>query len=165
QVKRSAEGDPETMAEQNRVHEAAEQPLNGRVALVTGAARGQGRTHCEALAREGCDIIAVDACADFPTVEYPMATEEDLAETARRVDALGRRCVTTRADVRDLPAMREAVGHGVSELGGLDFVVANAGVSPPVAASWERTEEEWDATLGINLKGTWVTTTSAIPHI
>ena len=139
--------------------------MTGKVVLVTGAARGQGRAHCEAFAAAGCDVIAVDLCRDIETVPYPMANPEDLGATADAVQALGRRCVTAEVDVRDLPGMREAVGAGVDELGGLDFVVANAGVSPEPVASWERSEEEWDTTLDINLKGTWVTTTAAIPHI
>ena len=139
--------------------------LTGKVVLVTGAARGQGRAHCEAFAAAGCDVIALDLCRDIETVPYPMANPEDLQATAEAVRALGRRCVTAEVDVRDLPGMREAVDAGVAELGGLDFVVANAGVSPQPSASWERSEEEWDTTLDINLKGTWVTTTAAIPHI
>lgn len=139
--------------------------LNGRVVLVTGAARGQGRAHCEAFASAGCDVIALDLCRDIETVPYPMATGEDLEATADAVRALGRRCVTGTVDVRDMPGMQEAVDAGVAELGGLDFVIANAGVSPQPTASWERTEEEWDSTLDINLKGTWVTTTVAIPHV
>ncbi|WP_194861189.1 mycofactocin-coupled SDR family oxidoreductase [Dietzia sp. SYD-A1] len=139
--------------------------LSGKVVLVTGAARGQGRAHCEAFAAAGCDVIAVDLCRDIETVPYPMADPEDLRATAEAVRALGRRCVTAEVDVRDLQGMRDAVEAGVAELGGLDFVVANAGVSPEPAASWERSEEEWDTTLDVNLKGTWVTTTAAIPHI
>lgn len=143
----------------------ADAPLTGRVALVTGAARGQGRSHCEALARAGCDIIAVDVCQDIQTVNYPMSRPEDLDATAELVRGLGRRCVTDAVDVRDLDAMRRAVDSAVAELGGLDFVVCNAGVSSPVVSSWERSEQEWDATLDINLKGTWITTKVAIPHI
>ncbi|MGN7154702.1 mycofactocin-coupled SDR family oxidoreductase [Dietzia cercidiphylli] len=139
--------------------------LTGKVVLVTGAARGQGRAHCEAFAAAGCDVIALDLCRDIETVPYPMANPEDLQATAEAVRTLGRRCVTAEVDVRDLAGMREAVDAGVAELGGLDFVVANAGVSPEPTASWERSEEEWDTTLDINLKGTWVTTTVAIPHI
>lgn len=139
--------------------------LSGRVVLVTGAARGQGRAHCEAFAAAGCDVIALDLCRDIETVPYPMANPEDLEATAESVRALGRRCITGEVDIRDLPGMRAAVDAAVAELGGLDFVVANAGVSPQPAASWERSEEEWDTTIDINLKGTWVTTTVAIPHI
>lgn len=139
--------------------------LTGRVVLVTGAARGQGRAHCEAFAAAGCDVIALDLCRDIESVPYPMADEKDLEETAESVRALGRRCVTGVVDVRDMAGMRAAVDDGVAELGGLDFVIANAGVSPQPVPTWERTEEEWDSTLDINLKGTWVTTTVAIPHI
>ena len=139
--------------------------LSGRVVLVTGAARGQGRAHCEAFAAAGCDVIALDLCRDVETVPYPMASTEDLEATAEAVRALGRKCITGVVDVRDLPGMKEAVDAGVAELGGLDFVIANAGVSPQPVATWERTEDEWDATIDINLKGTWVTTTVAIPHI
>lgn len=139
--------------------------LTGRVVLVTGAARGQGRAHCEAFASVGADVIALDLCRDIDTVPYAMARPEDLESTAESVRARGRRCVTAEVDVRDLAGMRESVDAGVAELGGLDFVVANAGVSPTPAASWERSEAEWDTTLDINLKGTWVTTTVAIPHI
>ncbi|WP_314038802.1 mycofactocin-coupled SDR family oxidoreductase [Dietzia sp. CH92] len=139
--------------------------LTGRVVLVTGAARGQGRAHCEAFAAAGCDVIALDLCRDIETVPYPMAEPADLEATAEAVRALGRRCVTGIVDVRDLPGMQEAVDAGVAELGGLDFVVANAGVSPQPVATWERSEEEWDSTMDINLKGTWITTKVAIPHI
>ncbi|MBS7549066.1 mycofactocin-coupled SDR family oxidoreductase [Dietzia massiliensis] len=139
--------------------------LTGRVVLVTGAARGQGRAHCEAFAAAGCDVIALDLCRDIDTVPYPMAEPADLEATAEAVRALGRRCVTGIVDVRDLPGMQEAVDAGVAELGGLDFVVANAGVSPQPTATWERPEEEWDSTMDINLKGTWITTKVAIPHI
>ncbi|TCW18845.1 mycofactocin-coupled SDR family oxidoreductase [Dietzia cinnamea] len=139
--------------------------LTGRVVLVTGAARGQGRAHCEAFAAAGCDVIALDLCRDIDTVPYPMAEPADLEATAEAVRALGRRCVTGIVDVRDLPGMQEAVDAGVAELGGLDFVVANAGVSPQSTATWERSEEEWDSTMDINLKGTWITTKVAIPHI
>lgn len=139
--------------------------LTGRVVLVTGAARGQGRAHCEAFAAAGCDVIALDLCRDIDSVPYPMAEPADLEATAEAVRALGRRCVTGIVDVRDLPGMQEAVDAGVAELGGLDFVVANAGVSPQPTATWERSEEEWDSTMDINLKGTWITTKVAIPHI
>lgn len=139
--------------------------LTGRVVLVTGAARGQGRAHCEAFAAAGCDVIALDLCRDIDTVPYPMAEPADLEATAEAVRALGRRCVTGIVDVRDLPGMQEAVDAGGAELGGLDFVVANAGVSPQPTATWERSEEEWDSTMDINLKGTWITTKVAIPHI
>ena len=132
---------------------------------MTGAARGQGRSHCEALAAAGCDIIATDICSDIPSIDYPLSRPNDLDATAAAVRALGRRCVTAVADVRDLEAMAGAVDAGVAELGGLDFAVCNAGVAAPVTPSWERSEAEWDATVDTNFKGTWITTKVAVPHI
>ncbi|HVV08023.1 mycofactocin-coupled SDR family oxidoreductase [Amycolatopsis sp.] len=104
--------------------------LTGKVALITGAARGQGRSHALRLAREGADIIAVDLCENIEVNEYPLANPEDLAETARLVKDLGRRVVTRQADVRERGALIEAVDTAVAELGGLDIVVANAGICP-----------------------------------
>lgn len=147
-------------------HPAVTPPeMTGKVVLVTGAARGQGRAHCEAFAAAGCDVIALDLCRDIETVAYPMPDESDLEATAEIVRGLGRKCVTGVVDVRDMPGMKKAVEDGVVELGGLDFVVANAGISPEPASSWDRSEEEWDTTLDINLKGTWVTAAVAVPHI
>ncbi len=102
--------------------------MRGKVALVTGAARGQGRSHAVRLAQEGADIIAVDVCAQITSVSYPMATKADLAETARRVEELDRRIVTAVADVRDRGPLTAAVEAGVAALGHLDVVVANAGI-------------------------------------
>ncbi len=104
--------------------------LAGKVALVTGAGRGQGRSHAVALAREGADVVAVDICADIETNRYPLASVEDLDETAREVGKEQRRAVVVRADVRDRAALAAAVESAVSELGGLDVVVANAGIAP-----------------------------------
>jgi NAD(P)-dependent dehydrogenase (short-subunit alcohol dehydrogenase family) len=105
--------------------------LEGKVAFITGAARGQGRSHALTLAREGADILAVDICAQAGTVPYPMATPEDLAQTVKEVEALDRRIVATQADVRDLAALTAAVARGVAELGRLDIVLAKE--------SWRRT--------------------------
>ena len=102
----------------------------GKVAFVTGAARGQGRSHAVHLAEEGADIIAFDLCADIASNEYPLATEADLEETARLVGKAGRRAVTARVDVRDRAAVEAALAAAVGELGGLDVVVANAGICP-----------------------------------
>src|SRR5580693_1945544 len=102
--------------------------VEGKVAFVTGAARGQGRSHAITLAREGADIIAVDIAKQVDSVPYPMATREDLAETARQVEALDRRIVAAQADVRDYGALREALDEGVAQLGRLDIVSANAGI-------------------------------------
>jgi len=104
--------------------------LAGKVALVTGAARGQGRSHALRLAGEGADIIAVDICEDIETNHYPLSTLDDLAETARQIEKLDRRVVTRQADVRERSALAAAVDAGVAELGRLDIVVANAGICP-----------------------------------
>jgi len=138
--------------------------LEGKVALITGAARGQGRSHALALAREGADIIAVDLCAQAPTVPYPMATPEDLARTVREVEELGRRIIPSQADVRDLAALSAAADAGAAELGRLDIVLANAGISSP-APTLDMDEATWDEMIDINLTGVWKTVKAAVPHI
>ncbi|WGL54116.1 mycofactocin-coupled SDR family oxidoreductase [Nocardioides sp. BP30] len=138
--------------------------LDGQVAFITGAARGQGRSHAVALAAEGADIIAVDLCAQAETVPYPMATREDLQQTVKEVEGLGRRIVAREADVRDLAALTSAVEDGVAELGRLDIVIANAGISTP-ASTLEMSEEVWDEMIEINLTGQWKTVKAAVPHI
>jgi SDR family mycofactocin-dependent oxidoreductase len=107
--------------------------VTGKVAVISGAARGQGRSHARMLAAEGADIIAVDLCADIETNEYPLARPEDLDETARLVEKEGQRAVTAIADVRDRAALSDAIDRGVAELGHLDIVVANAGICPLTA--------------------------------
>ncbi len=137
--------------------------LDGKVAFVTGAARGQGRSHAVTLAAEGADIIAVDICRPL-TDGYPGATVEDLAETVRLVEDQDRRIIASQADVRDLEALTAAVDHGVSELGRLDVVVANAGIWT-MADMVEMTEEDWDLEIDINLTGVWKTVKAALPHV
>jgi SDR family mycofactocin-dependent oxidoreductase len=138
--------------------------VSGRVALVTGAGRGQGRSHSVRLAAEGADIIALELCADIDDVPYPMATPADLEETARLVAATGARVVTARADVRDRDAMAAAVTDGVRALGRLDIAVANAGVC--TVQRWDEvTPAVWNAVIGINLSGTWNTCVASIPHL
>jgi (+)-trans-carveol dehydrogenase len=138
--------------------------VEGQVALVTGAARGQGRSHAVRLAEEGADIIAVDVCADLDNVPYPLATPADLAETVRQVEALDRRIVARVADVRDLVALTAAVEDGVAELGRLDIVCANAGVNRP-APMTEMTEDVWLDIIDVDLSGVWRTCRAAIPHV
>ncbi|MET0144401.1 MAG: mycofactocin-coupled SDR family oxidoreductase [Ilumatobacteraceae bacterium] len=104
--------------------------VEGKVALITGAARGQGRAHAERLAGEGADIIAIDLCEQIESNPYPLATPEDLAETSRRVESAGRACVAVKADVREPAQLRDAVKQGLDRLGHLDIVVANAGILP-----------------------------------
>lgn len=140
------------------------QRVQGKVALVTGAGRGQGRSHAIRLAEEGADIIALDICADIEGVKYPLATEDDLAETARRVEALGRRIVAAPADVRDHDALSAAVDDGVAQLGRLDIVVANAGIFD-FAPSDEIDSALWKNVLEVNLTGVWNTARAALPHV
>ena len=140
--------------------------LDGKVALVTGAARGQGRSHAVGLAREGASIIAIDICGPIETCTYPLATSEDLAETAKLVEDADQRIVTREADVRDRDALHAAITEGAAELGGLDIVVANAGVwlvhldEPTEFAERQRI---WQDTLDINLTGVWNTVETVTP--
>ncbi len=136
----------------------------GKVALVTGAARGQGRSHALRLAAEGADIVAVDVCAPIDHLDYALATTEDLATTARLVEEAGARVVTAAVDVRDAAALAGAVAEGAAALGGLDIAVANAGVCS--IQRWDEvTPALWETVLGINLTGVWNTCTAAIPHL
>lgn len=137
--------------------------LEGLVAFVTGAGRGQGRAHCVRLAEAGADIIATDVCGTFSeSLQYPMASESDLLETRELVLGRGRKCETYRVDVRQYEDLRRAMDDGIAHLGRLDIVVANAGVISSGAA-WELSEEAWDAVLDVNLKGVWNTARAAIP--
>jgi SDR family mycofactocin-dependent oxidoreductase len=136
----------------------------GKVAFITGAARGQGRSHAIRLAEEGADIIAVDICEDYATVGYGMATEADLADTVKAVEALDRRIFARKADVRDLQALKAAVDAGVAELGKLDVVSANAGIC--TVQTWDQvTPAIWQDTLDTNLTGVWNTMVAATPHL
>jgi SDR family mycofactocin-dependent oxidoreductase len=136
----------------------------GKVALITGAARGQGRSHAVRLASEGADIIGVDLCGDVKAVPYPLASPADLDETARLVTGTGARMVTTIVDVRDPEALTTAVDDGVDRLGRLDVAIANAGVC--TVQRWDEvTPALWDTVLGINLTGAWNTCVAAIPHL
>jgi len=136
--------------------------MDGKVVLITGAARGQGRSHALRLAEEGADIIAVDACTDVATVPYPLATSDDLAETAKLVENLDRRVVARQADVRDFGQLKAAVDEGVSELGHVDVVLANAGILS-IGMSWEMPDEQWQDMIDINLSGVWRTIKAVIP--
>ena len=104
--------------------------VEGKVAFITGVARGQGRAHALRLAEEGADIIGIDICEQMPGVEYPLASQEDLKQTVAEVEARGRRMVAAKADVREPDAMRGALDTGLAELGRLDLVIANAGIMP-----------------------------------
>jgi (+)-trans-carveol dehydrogenase len=136
--------------------------VEGKVAFVTGAARGQGRAEAVRLAEEGADIIAFDVAAPVETNVAPPATPEDLAETARQVAALGRRIITEQIDVRDYDALKHCLDAAVAELGRLDIVVANAGLWS-YGLSEDLTEEAWQVVIDVVLTGVWHTTKAAIP--
>ncbi|MGW6898952.1 mycofactocin-coupled SDR family oxidoreductase [Streptomyces sp. NPDC054919] len=139
--------------------------LEGKVALITGAARGQGRSHALRLAQAGADIIAVDICQQIKTVPYPMSTPEDLAETVREVGRLGRRIVAHQTDVRDLEAMRTSVADGVRDLGSLDIVLANAGVANIAGNDVVDEAEVFRDVVDVNVTGVWNTVQAAAPHL
>ncbi|MET9491260.1 mycofactocin-coupled SDR family oxidoreductase [Nocardia sp. NPDC006630] len=140
--------------------------VEGKVAFITGAARGQGRSHAVRLAQEGADIIAVDVCKPVSGTDLiPASTPEDLAETAGLVKGLGRRIVTAEIDVRDYDALRSVVDSGVEELGRLDIVVANAGIGNGGATLDKTSEEDWQTMIDINLSGVWKTAKAAVPHL
>jgi SDR family mycofactocin-dependent oxidoreductase len=138
--------------------------LEGKVAFITGAARGQGRSHAVRLAREGADIVAFDICADVPPTPYPMTTEADLQETADLVKNAGARVLPYKGDVRTIAELRSAVAAGVAELGRLDVVVANAGIAPMViSADDQELAAAWEAVIGVNLTGVWNTVRACVP--
>jgi SDR family mycofactocin-dependent oxidoreductase len=136
----------------------------GKVALITGAARGQGRAHALRLAGEGADVIVVDVCAPLPSVAYDSATPEDLEETVRQVEKTGRRVISGIVDIRDLAALRAIVDDAVGQLGRLDVIVANAGICVPRA--WDQvTRQIFDDTISTNVTGTWNTVMAGAPHL
>ncbi|MFC8525786.1 mycofactocin-coupled SDR family oxidoreductase [Nocardia sp. NPDC057227] len=141
--------------------------LDGKVAFITGVARGQGRSHALRLAREGADIIGVDICANIASNSYPMASRDELDETVALVEAEGRRMVAAVADVRDFGRLREALDTGVAVLGRLDIVCANAGIAPlsleevPI----ETELAQWTDVIGVNMSGAFHTARAALPHL
>jgi SDR family mycofactocin-dependent oxidoreductase len=139
--------------------------VQGKVAFITGAARGQGRSHAIRLAQEGADIIAVDILEDVPGIPYAGATEADLAETVKQVEALDRRIVASKADVRNYAALQAAVDDGVAQLGRLDIVSANAGIGTSPHHAWEIDADTWQTMIDINLTGVFNTAKAAIPHL
>ena len=138
--------------------------LAGKVAFVTGAARGQGRAHALLLAEEGADVIAVDIDSQVDTVPYPTATAADMTETVAAIEALDRRVVARTGDVRSSADMAAAVADGLAVFGQIDILVANAGVYS-AASLWEATDEQWDAVVDVNLKGVWRTMKAVVPHM
>jgi SDR family mycofactocin-dependent oxidoreductase len=136
--------------------------VEGKVAFITGAARGQGRSHAVRLAQEGADIIAVDICQDVSSVPYPEASESDLAETVKQVEQLDRRIIARPADVRDLSALQQVVDEGLSEFGHIDVVSANAGILS-FGNAIELDEQTWQDVIDINLTGVWKTVRATAP--
>jgi SDR family mycofactocin-dependent oxidoreductase len=138
--------------------------LDNTVAVITGAARGQGRSHAVALAEQGADIIAVDICADVDAIPYPLATRSDLDETVRQVQAAGRNAVPVVADVRDLAALEAGVQTGIDALGDIDIVIANAGVVA-IGDPEPRSEPVFTTIVDTNLTGVWHTMLATVPSI
>ncbi|KAK1185377.1 mycofactocin-coupled SDR family oxidoreductase [Streptomyces sp. NBS 14/10] len=139
--------------------------VEGKVAFITGAARGQGRSHAIRLAEEGADIIAVDVCEQLEGVRFAMSTPEDLEETVNQVQKLGRRIHAVRADVRDHDALKAAVDDGVAQFGRLDIVCANAGLGSDGSRLDVMDEQTWRDMIDVNLTGVWLTAKVSIPHI
>jgi (+)-trans-carveol dehydrogenase len=140
--------------------------VDGKIAFITGAARGQGRSHAVRLAQEGADIIAIDVCRPISrSSEIPASTPDDLAETADLVKAQNRRIVTAEVDVRDYDALKAAVDSGVEQLGRLDIIVANAGIGNGGNTLDKTNEDDWKDMIDVNLSGVWHTVKAGVPHM
>jgi SDR family mycofactocin-dependent oxidoreductase len=138
--------------------------LESKVALVTGAARGQGRSHALRLAEEGARVVAIDACTDIASVPYQLATEEDLEESRQALATVGREFICQRADVRDQAQLDKVVSDAVARFGGIDIVCANAGITSH-AAAWELSDSQWADVIDVNLTGVWRTVKAVIPSM
>lgn len=139
--------------------------LTGRVAVITGGARGQGRSHALALARAGADIAVCDACTSFDSVPYPLPDVADLAETVRLVEDLDRQCLGVQADVTKAAEVESFVADVIARFGRIDFVVANAGIWSVGGPMWEITEAQFDETMAVDVKGAWLTCKYTVPHL
>ncbi|MGQ0623171.1 MAG: mycofactocin-coupled SDR family oxidoreductase [Sporichthyaceae bacterium] len=139
--------------------------LDGRVVLISGGARGQGRSHAVRLAREGADIVVFDLADQLVSVPYPMSVPADLDQTVALVEDTGRRCLAIVADVRDTAAVQQVVEATMAQFGRIDIVLANAGVMTVSEITWEISDRQWDETLGVNLTGVFKTCRAAIPHM
>lgn len=138
--------------------------LDGKVAFITGAARGQGRAAALAMAAEGADIACFDVCQNLETVQYDLSTRDDLEKTVADIKALGRRAIGLVGDVRNFDQMKAAVDETISTLGQIDILVNNAGIAG-LGAAQELPEDEWDSMIDINLKGVWLGCKAVIPHM
>lgn len=139
--------------------------LDGKVAVISGAARGQGRSHAVTLAREGASIVAFDICEQLPSVMTPGATEEDLAETMRLVEEQDQRCLTSKTDARDLAGLQQLAGRAMSEFGQVDILLVNHGLWHVATNSWELEESDWQETIDVMLTGAWKVCKAFIPKI
>ncbi|QSR28802.1 SDR family mycofactocin-dependent oxidoreductase [Nocardioides aromaticivorans] len=139
--------------------------LAARVVFITGAARGQGRSHAIGAAREGADVILTDVVAPLDGVDYELPTRDDLDQVVKEVEALGQRAIAFEADVRDLDALQAGLDAAVAELGRLDVVVANAGILGAMGKTWEVSKADWDRLIDVNLTGVWHTVKVAVPHM
>ena len=138
--------------------------LDGKVALITGGARGQGRAHAIASAREGADIVLIDIADQLESVPYAMGTKEDLAETVSQVEALDRRVISAVADVRSQEEIDDVVSVAITEFGQVDILIANAGIWTQ-GPFWELAEQSWDEMIGVNLTGVWKSAKAVAPHM
>ena len=138
--------------------------LTGKVALVTGAARGQGRSHAVTLAAAGADIVLIDSCAPIAGADYPMPTTDDLFAVAKEVENLDRRAIARQVDIRDQAALDLLIADAISELGGIDIVCANASIVA-TGPSWLLSDEAWQQTLDIDLTGTWRSVKTVVPSM
>jgi SDR family mycofactocin-dependent oxidoreductase len=138
--------------------------LDGKVVLITGGARAQGRAHALVSAHEGADIVVVDIATDIDTVPYALSTKDELAETVRLVEETGRRALGLVADVRSQQALDEAVARAIAEFGQIDALIANAGILS-IAPAWELTEEQWQDMIDVNLTGVWRSAKAVLPHM
>jgi (+)-trans-carveol dehydrogenase len=137
--------------------------LAGKVALISGVARGQGRSHALRLASEGVSIIGFDGLCTYETVPYKQATQDDLDETVQLVEKEGGRILAGRADVRNRDEIAGVVAEGIAEFGGIDIVIANAGIGINSVPFWKVSQQEWDDVIGVNLTGAWHTVSAAVP--
>lgn len=138
--------------------------LEGKVVFVTGGSRGQGRAHAVTSAKEGADVIILDTLEQIGTVAYPMATQADIDETVRQVEALDRRIVAVTGDVRKQSDLDRAVAAGLAQFGQIDALIANAGIFS-LAPAHELTEEAWDDMIAVNLTGVWKSAKAVLPHM
>ncbi len=139
--------------------------LDGKVAVITGGARGQGRMHAVRLAEEGADIVICDLAAPIASVPYPLAEPSDLGETVKLVEERDRRCVDVVADVRDTTQMREVADAAMAQFGRIDILLANAGILSLSESTWELTDEQWDDMIDVNLTGVFKACRAVVPHM